>query len=216
MTKALKSPAAPQTATGQQKRSPAEDALAALDIDYELLPDGKILVEGNISLSSKRLTRLPDLSNVIVTGSFWCDCNRLTSLEGAPASVGGHFYCYNNQLTSLEGAPPAVGGGFFCSDNQLASLEHAPAEVGEDFYCHGNPLEFLEHAPQKFRKLKSNFGEFSSWDAIPDEVRFPPGIRERVQLEREQSIIRQATVLDSAITVKKPLHFQKPPGCFGT
>jgi len=29
----------------------------------------------------------------------------LTSLEGAPSSVGGNFYCSGNKLTSLEGFP---------------------------------------------------------------------------------------------------------------
>ena len=33
-----------------------------------------------------------------VTRDFYCAHNKLTSLEGAPRSVGGKFYCSNNPL----------------------------------------------------------------------------------------------------------------------
>jgi hypothetical protein len=47
-----------------------------------------------------------------VRGSFDCDHNQLTSLEGCPQSVGSNFYCSYNQLTSLEGKPRHIGGEF--------------------------------------------------------------------------------------------------------
>jgi hypothetical protein len=47
-----------------------------------------------------------------VGGEFGCTDNKLTSLEGAPETVGGEFSCYNNRLTSLAGAPETVKGGF--------------------------------------------------------------------------------------------------------
>jgi hypothetical protein len=80
-------------------------------------------------------------------GVFDCSYKQLTSLEGAPSSVGGDFYCDRNQLTSLEGAPSSVSGNFYCSDNKLTSLEGAPSSVGGDFYCHNNHLTSLEGAP---------------------------------------------------------------------
>ena len=70
---------------------------------------------------------------------FKCDNMLLTSLEGAPQSVGRHFYCNNNHLTSLEGAPQRINGYFYCNDNQLTSLEGAPQSVGGGFYCDNNP-----------------------------------------------------------------------------
>ena len=35
----------------------------------------------------------------------------------APKEVGDSFYCNDNKLTSLEGAPREVGGSFDCSKN---------------------------------------------------------------------------------------------------
>src|SRR6185295_2835682 len=83
----------------------AEQVLKSWGIAYEKQPDGSILVPGDLNISTKGLTRLPDLSCVSVGGSFWCQNNPLASLEGAPQSVGGDFYCPNNHLTSLKGAP---------------------------------------------------------------------------------------------------------------
>jgi hypothetical protein len=79
---------------------------------------------------------------------FHCYGNQLTSLEGAPETVGGDFYCNDNQLTSLEWAPETVGGDFLCKNNQLKTLEGAPQTVGGDFLCNDNPLTSLEGEPQ--------------------------------------------------------------------
>jgi hypothetical protein len=119
--------------------------------NYTINTDGTIDVDGNIDLNNKGLTKLPLKFNR-VTGFFYCDNNQLTSLEGAPVSVG-NFYCHNNKLTSLEGAPQSVRN-FVCYDNQLTSLEGAPQSVGSDFYCHNNKLTNL------------NGLEFKSFDEI--------------------------------------------------
>ena len=101
--------------------------------------DGKVNVDGNVNLYNKRLTKLP-LNFGIVTGDFYCDYNKLTTLEGCPDSVGGNFNCYENKLTSLEGCPSSVGRDFDCSDNQLTTLEGCPSSIGGDFSCFGSPI----------------------------------------------------------------------------
>lgn len=53
----------------------------------------------------------------IVKGNFYCNHNRLTTLEGGPKEVGEHFSCSYNKLTSLEGGPKKVVGVFLCVDN---------------------------------------------------------------------------------------------------
>ena len=116
------------------------------------------VVKGNLDLSNMGLTELPDLGTVTVLGSFYCQNNQLTSLVGAPKSVGGNFYCSDNQLTSLEHAPKSVGGSFYCEDNQLTSLVGAPKSVGGSFYCFYNQLTSLVGAP------KSVDGEFDCSD----------------------------------------------------
>ena len=89
------------------------------------LPKG-FVIEGDLDLSNKGLTELPDLSEVVVNGDFSCANNKLTSLKGAPKEVGGDFSCAHNQLTSLEGAPKEVGGDFYdffmVDDDHLAFL----------------------------------------------------------------------------------------------
>ena len=75
-----------------------------------------------------------------INGGFYCDNNQLTSLVGAPQTVGSGFYCYDNLLTSLEGAPQSVSGDFYCDNNQITSLKGAPQTVGGGFYCTNNPV----------------------------------------------------------------------------
>ena len=111
------------------------------------LPRG-FVIKGDLDLSDMGLTELPDLSTVTVRGNFDCRNNQLTSLKGAPQSVGGNFECTNNQLTTLQGAPQNVGGNFVCYNNQLTNLQGAPQKVGSGFYCSYNKLTSLQGAPQ--------------------------------------------------------------------
>jgi len=85
--------------------------------DITRLSDGSYNVEGLVNLANLKLTKLPLKFNH-VSGSFWCEKNQLTTLEGAPKSVGRDFWCYDNQLTSLEGAPRVVGAYFYCRNNK--------------------------------------------------------------------------------------------------
>lgn len=119
--------------------------------NYTINSDGTVDVDGDVSFSHKKLTKLP-LKFKSVSGNFYCHSNSLTSLEGAPSNVGGSFYCSNNNLTSLKGAPSSVGGYFYCNRNRLISLEGAPSNVGSGFYCDDNPVykEF-----KKYNDLKS-------------------------------------------------------------
>ena len=92
------------------------------------------IIRGEVDLTELYLTELLDLSAVEVTGSFYCQHNNLTSLEGAPHTVGGHFDCQGNNLTSLEGAPHTVGGYFSCEENPLKSLKGIPKYIGGKFF----------------------------------------------------------------------------------
>ena len=117
--------------------------------NYTINQDGSIDVDGNVNLSSKKLTKLP-LKFRNVSGNFWCYYNRrsggdtgtLTSLEGSPQSVGGNFDCFNNKLTSLEGSPQIVGGDFNCYNNQLKDVYGIKEgfRLGGRFYIENNPV----------------------------------------------------------------------------
>jgi len=114
-------------------------------------------IKGNLNLSGLGLTKLPNLSHVVVDGDFDCSDNQLSTLEGSPQEVGGGFYCHHNQLSTLEGGPQKVGGDFNCDFNQLSTLEGGPQEVGGSFKCYYNQLSTLEGFPRKIGGIVNCF-----------------------------------------------------------
>ncbi|MBR1825399.1 MAG: hypothetical protein IJ770_02320 [Alphaproteobacteria bacterium] len=141
-------------------------------VKYNLydMPKG-FVVKGNLDLRGKDLTELPDLSDVVVEGNFYCSMNQLTTLKGAPQKVGGHFCCSYNKLTTLKSAPLEVGGDFRCYDNQLITLEGAPKEVGRHFDCFENQLTTLEGAPQKVgRVFNCSVNKLTTLEGAPQKV----------------------------------------------
>lgn len=143
---------------------------------YDLyhLPEG-FVIKGDLDLSNRGLTELPDLSNVKVKGSLLLSGNeltsidgvlpkvgknidlrdnKLTSLKGLPEVVNKHLACGGNQLTTLEGAPREVKGAFDCRNNNLTTLVGGPEKVGGAYVCSGNKLTDLKGAPEE---IKINF-----------------------------------------------------------
>jgi hypothetical protein len=118
----------------------------------ELYDMKNIIVKGDLILSYCGLTKLPDLKEV--GGDFYCDRNKLTTLEGSPTKVGEDCDCSHNQLTSLKGGPKKVGGWFDCNHNQLKTLEGAPTKIGWDIYCGNNPGNFTEEDVENRNKPK--------------------------------------------------------------
>ena len=132
---------------------------------------GLVDIQGNFNCNIQSLNSLSGISFGHVSGYFYCSGNHLTSLEGAPRTVGGDFYCNNNQLTSLAGAPQKVGGDFYCYKNQLKSLKGAPQTVGGDFSCSANQLTFLEGAPQKVNgNFRCHDNQLTSLEGAPQTV----------------------------------------------
>ena len=102
--------------------------------------------------------------------------SQLTTLEGAPQSVGGDFSCHNNQLTSLEGAPKSVGEDFDCINNKLTTFRGIPEySLNEDrgFYCEENPIYEI----YKLFNTPKCIDLINEYEAIGD------GIISRVRLE---------------------------------
>ena len=56
---------------------------------------GGVHVKGDLDLSEMKLSELPKIKSI--DGNFKCYYNNLTSLKGAPKSVGGDFYCTRNK-----------------------------------------------------------------------------------------------------------------------
>jgi hypothetical protein len=87
--------------------SEAEQALKAWGIKYEKKPEGTLFVPSNLDINHRGLTKLPDLSSVI---------------------VGGNIYCFNNRFTSLEGAPTRFKE-LWSDFGTFASWDHVPEEL---------------------------------------------------------------------------------------
>tara|TARA_R110000868_G_scaffold54509_4_gene170252 strand:- start:15727 stop:16119 length:393 start_codon:yes stop_codon:yes gene_type:complete len=90
------------------------------------------IIEGTVDLSSLCLTELLDLSDVEVTGHFYCNHNNLTNLKGAPKTVKGNVDCMINDLVSLEGAPQTIDGSFNCEENKLTNIEDLPKTINRN------------------------------------------------------------------------------------
>ena len=136
---------------------------------------GLVDVKGDFDCGRQGLDSFKGVRFGRISGKFDCSENRLTSLEGAPQSVGIHFDCSYNSLISLEGGPQSVGGDFYCSNNSLTSLEGAPQSVGGDFYCHTNTIS--ERTIKEVLKRMSDSGISlgqaveSYWKSIPKDDR---------------------------------------------
>jgi hypothetical protein len=126
----------------------AEAALHSWGIEFTKRADGLLEVQ-NLDISNIRLTKLPDLTCVVVNGHFDCSENKLISLIGAPQNVKGDFSCYSNQLTNLAGCPKMVGRDFYCRRNKLTSLAYISKIRG---------------------RVESDFGPFANSDAISPEL----------------------------------------------
>lgn len=109
-------------------------------------------VEDDVDLSNLNLEKLP-IRFGDVSGNFYCDGNKLTSLEGAPERVYS-FDCSHNMLTSLKGAPKLVNGSFNCTYNNLTSLDGAPEYVLSDFnVSHNKNLNITKSDVLKVTKV---------------------------------------------------------------
>ena len=83
-----------------------------------------------------------------ITGSFLANGMGFKSLRGSPEEVTGSFSVAGNRnLTSLEGAPLTVGEDFTAYGCKLVNLIGAPREVGGAFMVFKNPLESLDGMP---------------------------------------------------------------------
>tara|TARA_R100000951_G_scaffold112807_1_gene113742 strand:+ start:6844 stop:8214 length:1371 start_codon:yes stop_codon:yes gene_type:complete len=108
---------------------------------------------GNLDLSGLFFKELPDLTDVFVAGSVNIQNNMLTSLKGVPKRIGGKFFCNRNKLTSLEHAPEQLLGINFEYNNvtSLKGLENTKFGLisWSDGYINAlhNPLTSLEGSP---------------------------------------------------------------------
>lgn len=135
----------------------------------------RFIVKGDIVLSQLGLTELPDLSHIIVLGSYYCEGNKLKSFKGAPLMVGEDFWGSDNLVTDLEGMPQQVGGEVDLYNNPcLSSLKGISQNVN------GNIR--LRECP-----------ELKEIDALPQDldgyIEFPTHIQDKYHLKPCASLV---------------------------
>ncbi len=108
----------------------------------------EFVIKGDLDISEMELSKLPNLSHVIILGNFTCAGNQLHDLTGSPREVHGFFDCSRNQITNLEGCTRHIGKSFLCQHNQLLSLIGGPTTVLKDYDCSNNCLQTLSGAPE--------------------------------------------------------------------
>ena len=102
--------------------------------------DGTVSVRGTVDIAGMDLAAIPFKFRKI-TGSFFCNANKLKSLDGCPEFIGDDFNCSYNDLTSLLGGPKVVKGSYLAINNKLNTIEGFPLQVG-DADDHGAELHY--------------------------------------------------------------------------
>ena len=63
---------------------------------------------------------------------------QLSNLDGCPEVITGSFYCCNNDITSLIGGPQKVDGFYDCDVNQLTNLVGCASHIGNTLRFRNN------------------------------------------------------------------------------
>ena len=113
-------------------------------------------------------------------GSYYCNHNNLTSLEGvahtiydnfdcawcyieslenSPGHVGKNYSCNANKIKTLKGIQKVICGNFICTNNLLESLKDGPEIVKEVYYCNENPIKTWIYLPKEVQSFRCNIKE---------------------------------------------------------
>ncbi len=81
---------------------------------------------------------------------------KLSSLVGAPESVGLHFIALQCGFKTLEGCPREVTADFVVSQNtQLHTLEGGPVKVGGSYNCAATGIKTLEFIAREINTINA-------------------------------------------------------------
>lgn len=171
--------------------------------------DELFYIEGNLNLSNMGLTKLPNLSDCQVNGSFDCSHNPLTSLRGCPMYVCGDFTCTHTNITTLKHMSTVYDGfvaNIYLSHNKLKNL-HDMSECCDVFDAFidvshneltdlrgvgraGDGIKFLDCSHNKLRSLSGINGscQYATIDCSYNNLsRLNPdeGLFQEIELSKE-------------------------------
>ena len=140
-------------------------------LDLIKQPDGYVY-KGYIDLSRCSLQKLPDLSRIVVSDSFFCEYNQLTSFVGSPKEVREVYIGNSNPVTSLEGLPEKIGCQLDLEDCcELITLKGISKEIGVRLNLYECPkLKDLDYLPETECKSIGVDERFVKKYHLPKEV----------------------------------------------
>ena len=121
---------------------------------YTIRPDSIVDVTGHVNIRDLNEPSFPFQFGK-VTGTFDCNYGNITSLIGAPESVGvgcagiytgGGFSCHSTMVSSLQGAPQYVNGSFSCYGTNIISLtgvDKIIKQINGRFLCSADVTHLL-------------------------------------------------------------------------
>ena len=159
-------------------------------------PDGKVDIDGNFNCSGLNLKDFKGVRFGRVSKSFSCRNNNLTTLEGAPESVGGDFSCVGNNLQTIEGAPEKVVGNFYSDritipagrwglSGWLEVLEEGTPEAQKLISTLISPESLnkrLEESPEKTMVALKGVWNSPTFAKIRSELKIPKGYEDEMDL----------------------------------
>lgn len=116
--------------------------------------DGSVDVAGSVYIP-RHYTTIP-VQFREVAGDFDCSNGSLTSLSGSPLIVGGDFISSScSNITSLVGAPKSVGGICAFDSTSITSLVGCPSFIGLRLYISNTDVNTLNGMPAVIGTCKS-------------------------------------------------------------
>jgi hypothetical protein len=172
--------------------------------------EGIVNVQGDFDCSHQNLGGFKGVRFRGVSGYFHCGGNNLTTLEGAPDTVGDGFYCNYNNLTTLEGAPKVVDGHFYCDGNKLVTLEGAPETVEGSFYSDSMQIPEGQWGISGWLKVLEE-GEPKAQKLIATLIS-PEALNKRLEESPETTMVSLKSVWNSPVFAKIRSQLRIPKG----
>lgn len=158
---------------------------------YTINEDFSVNVQQTVNLNNQHLSVIPIQFNEII-GSFYCNHNNLSTVQGFPKKVEGEFECtYNkissfekldnffvlsnidvshNELTSLLGLPKIIQGSLDASFNNINTLVSAPIEIKESFDLCSNQLTQIDFFPKVGAHIDLSFNHLTHLQKLPQII----------------------------------------------
>lgn len=136
--------------------------------NYKINSKGEIDVDGNVTLSHKKLNNIPFKFNE-VRGDFNCNDNNIKHLNNSPRIITGSFDCSRNKLKGLEGGPSVVIQNYACNNNNLYSLSGIPNELNA-LFCYSNNLTSVKGCPKSLDCLFCFRNQIETLKGGPTEI----------------------------------------------